>query len=282
MKKYIETPSTRRKQFGYLLKTRWTDLVFSSIYLFIFMVPAIAWLLFGSMLVSSNDNLFNLMIIYLILIPLIIIYGIGTGGVMYSLKRMCYSEGSNIHKDLFYGIRKTYKDFIKVYLFIGIIYSLLHIGLSVIANANMDVTTMSIIQGIIYLAFFFMMMLANFNQSQMVFYNSSFSQTSVNSMKFSFGKILPNIGINLIYLLPLLTFELIQMCGNIDVISIVEWVCIGISGLFYFGFNKLLLLEYSISIFDETINKNQYLEIIKKGLKSEENDKNHSIDITTF
>ena len=85
--------------------------------------------------------------------------------------------------------------------------------------------------------------------------------------------------INLIYLIPFLLFDLIQLSGNIDLINIIEIIAIAISGLFYFGFNKFLFLEYSISIFDETINKKQYPEIIKKGLHKEEK---VEIDISTL
>ncbi len=270
---------TRKEQFKYLLKTRWTEIVFSSIYLFIFIVPTLLYFLFISSVSFSENNLLNISLIYLISIPLIVIYGLGVGGVLYSFKRICYSEGANIHRDLFYGIKKTYKDFAKIYFFKGLLYALLHISIAIIVNSNISITLISIFEGLLYLSFFFLVMIINFMETQAVFYNSTFNGFLLNSIRFSFGKILTNILINLIYLIPFLLFDLIQLSGNIDLINIIEIIAIAISGLFYFGFNKFLFLEYSISIFDETINKKQYPEIIKKGLHKEEK---VEIDISTL
>lgn len=277
MKKIDPLPNTRREQLFYLLKTRWTDIVFSSIYLFIFFVPCLLWMMLFSR--NVDNNIYNILTMYGVMIPLIMVFGLGVGGVLYSFKRMCYSEGANIHRDLFTGIKKNAKDFLVLYFFIGLLYFLFHTALSIVTSSNLNNNVISVIQGLLIVSYIILLISLYFTQSQMVFYTGGFIKLSINSIKFTFGLIIKNLGMILLTLLPFFIFEFIEFVPNQNVVNITRWICIGVSGMFYFGFNLLMFLEYSISIFDESINKKQYPDLVRKGLLKEEKEE---IDLSSI
>ena len=102
-----------------------------------------------------------------------------------------------------------------------------------------------------------------FVMTQAIFYTGTFGQFFKNGFKFMIGTIFKTLGVSIMFLLPYILFEFV---GNFYVLLI---VVLG-SLVFYFGISELVLLLYTVDIYDKTINKKQFPEIYRKGIQNDE------------
>lgn len=264
-------PKTRKELLRDVIKYRKTDLVFVSIYCLCFVLPAIVWQIFWSYLSEGVEGgVFNILIQYGVLIPFIMLFGLSMAGALYFWKRLAWNEGSSVHSDFFIGIRKNACQFLIIYLFIGVLYLALHIDEYLLfSNTIMSTEIRYILLGISYVLFFIFLGILSFAQTQAIIYDAKLSQLLMNSLKFVIGKFVKNLGIFLCVFWPFIIYEFIDLFFSTEICSVIQWIIILISGLFYFGFSSLVFELYSLNVFDETINKQHYQEIIGRGLAHE-------------
>lgn len=255
-------PSTRREQFKEILRYRFLDIILVSLTISLFLIPNI---LFNIFLLDndifSSEYLINVVIIYLLKIPLFIIFGYGISGGMYFIKRLTFGLGASVRKDFFVGIRQNYKQFTIIYAFLGLIYFFIKVNSSILNYYNKDSIFNIVLIGIFYVFYILVIIVSFFMQTQAVLYNASLKQLLSNSIKFTIAKILPNLGIFLLIMFP---FIIIELLSN----YIILYISLCFYGLFYFGISLLILNMYTNNIYDKTINQN-YKEMIRKGLKND-------------
>lgn len=268
--KEMPLPSNRFEMLRDILKYRLFDIILLSIYMFLFMLPSILWTIFGGYLFSNVEthSIYEVILINGINIIFIMIFGLGSAGSFYVLKKICFQEGESINHDFIVGIKKNWKMFLLIYFFIGLIYFLLEVGIATISSyESLDGITIGAIQGIMYGIFIIFMMIFFFMQTQTIIYVANFTQLFINGVKFTFGMFLKNIGIFFILLLPLFIFELVPSIGGIDYF---QYTMIILEAVFYFGFSFCIFSLYSNHVFDLSLNK-EYSELYRKGLVKENN-----------
>lgn len=259
-------PTTRLELLKDTLKYRLFEIILVSIYMFIFILPLIIWFIFIGYSKFNEPNLYNSLLQYGVAIPLIMIFGLGASGAFYLFKKICFQEGESINHDFFLGIKNNYKTFLLIYFFLGLFYMLLHVGLMIVSSSSINEYVKGILDGLLYVAFFFILFVSFFMQTQTIIYSASFLQLFTNSLKFTFGMILKNIVIFITILLPFFVFEFVPF-------NIAQWISLGVEGIFYFGFSNFVFSLYSNYVFDLTLNKN-YPENIRKGLAKENEENN--------
>lgn len=259
-----ELPISRLEQFKIILKEHFFDVLICSIYTFLFFIPTLLWMIFASYFeLFQEKSIFNIIVIYGVLIITIIIQGLGYAGGLYYFKRLIHNEGSNIHIDFFKGIQKNGKSFAFIFMLIGIMYFLLHLVSESLLVLDALPINPTIFIGIEYAILFIIMTVMQFVMTQTIFYTGTFRQFFKNGFKFMIGSIFKTLGVSIMFLLP---YILCEFVGNFIVLLI---VVLG-SLVFYFGFSELVLILYTVDIYDKTINKKQFPEIYRKGIQNDE------------
>lgn len=271
--KEMPLPTNRFELLGDVLRYRLFEIMLLSIYMFLFLLPSLLWLIFSGYLFANVENhtIYEVILVNGVNIIFLMIFGIGCSGAFYFLKRVSFQEGESINSDFFIGIKKNRKMFLFIYFLIGLSYFLLEVAVAYINyEPNMNNILKGALEGILYAGFIIFMMIYFFMQTQTILYNATISQLFFNSIKFTFGMFLKNLGIFAILLLPFFLFEFVPSINGIDIF---QFAVIGVEAVFYFGFSFLVFSLYSNHVFDLSINKN-YPENIRKGLAN--NDKNIS------
>ena len=251
---------TRKALLKNILRYRFLDIITCSLCISLFLIPNILFNIFVGNTFLNQDYLLNVILVYAIKIILIMIFGVGISGAFYFFKKLVFSEGASVRKDYFEGIRKNLKQFLIIYFWIGLLYGILHVNIAILAHSNIDNNLSIIIIGIMYLIFGLFLIISIFMQTQSVIYVATTYQLFKNALKFTIGKILINIILLIALLFPLL---LIEFIGG----STIYYISIIILIFGYIGFSVLVYTLYSYSIFDQTINKSYYPELIRRGLE---------------
>ncbi len=253
-------PTKRKEQLKEILRYHFVEIIFASLFTFIFALPLLFWTIFVSYFSLLQDgSLMSLVVIQLGMLVSILILGIGISGGLYFFKKLIWNEGVFINQDFFIGVKKNYKDFLKLFFFIGIIYFFLHLGLESISNLGLSKEIKSVFMGVGYSLFIILSFVHLFMQSQAILYQGTMISFLKNGICFTFGTILKTIGVFALVMLPFFTYEFIPFLSA-KIITLI--ICM----VFYFGFSELVLMIYSISVFDETVNKKQYPEVRYKGI----------------
>ncbi len=259
-------PLTRRGQILDVLRYHLFEIITCSIYTFLFALPSIVWIVFvGFSSLFSENQLLNVILIYGVLIFLLMIMSLGFAGGLYFFKRLLFNEGANVTKDFALGIKKNGKSFAKIFALCGIFYFILHTSLSLISVMELNSNFKIILSGLSYALFFLVLIVILYMQTQTILYQVTFKQLLNNAMRFTFGYLHKNILIFILVMIPFLLFEFIPY-------NFAIWISIFISMVFYFGFAQVVFMAFSLHVFDMTINKNQFKEIYRKGLKKNETD----------
>ncbi len=257
---YRPLPINRKQQFKEILRYHFAEIIYASLFTFIFAVPLLAWTIFVSYFSLFQDGtLMSLIAIQLGMLVSILILGVGISGGLYFFKKLIWNEGVFINQDFFIGVKKNYKDFLKLFLIIGIVYFFLHLGIESISHLELSKEIKSIFMGGGYALFILLSFIHLFMQSQNILYQGTIAAFFKNGIRFVFGTILKSTGVFALIMLPFFTYEFIPFLSA-KIVTLI--ICM----VFYFGFIELLLMLYSISVFDETINKNQYQEVRYKGI----------------
>ncbi|OPZ37522.1 MAG: hypothetical protein BWY98_00111 [Tenericutes bacterium ADurb.BinA155] len=243
------------------LHYRFWDLVAVSLLTALFYIPIIAWLLFAALTnLGDASNFNNILMTYLIAIPLIAFAGLGMGGLFYFSKKLAWGSGASLPSDFFEGIKKNWAMFLGTYFVIGLLYFLLKIDLEALAlSSSLPAWGKAMLSGLSYGIFTLFLMALFFIQTQTVTYEGGFFRLLMNGIRFTFGAILKNLAIFAALLAPFFVYEFVPSLYAVI-------IPIAFLALFYFGFSGFFFTEYSHSLFDISINPKQYPEIIRKGL----------------
>jgi len=254
-------PATRWLLLGDTLRYRFWDLIAVSLLTALFYIPVIGWFIYASLTnLADPSNFNNIMMTYLVAIPLIAFMGLGMAGLFYFSKKLAWGSGATLPGDFFEGIRKNWAMFLGTYLLIGILYFLLKVDLEALnLSTSLPSWGKAMLSGLSYGIFILFLMGLFFVQTQTVTYEGNFFRLLMNGIRFTFGAILKNLGIFLAFLAPFFVYEFVPSLYAVI-------IPIAFLALFYFGFSGFFFTLYSHSLFDISINPKQYPEIIRKGL----------------
>lgn len=266
-RKEIPLPKTRKEQLKYILSYRKLDIFLMSIFVTLFSLPILLWLIACNYApIFKENNIFNVLVVYGVMMLLFPIVGWGVGGACYSLRRMILGEGSNIRHDFFPGIKLTFKPFSIVFLIFGFINLVVHVNLFYCGSID-NKWLGALFSGLCYVISFFLTIVFSYVLAQTLIYSSSVKQLIFTGFKFMMGKIVPNIGLFILILLPYFLIDFIQIMAFITVFILL---------LGYTGLMLLLFNIYAFYLFDEYINKDLYQENYHMGLMKDEDNQNNA------
>lgn len=256
-------PRTRKELLKDILRYRFLDIVVLSLLMGLVFVVRIVLILFVETTFLSEVNIFNSLIKYVLNIISFIIFFLGLGGAFYFTKKLAWSEGSNIRRDFFEGVFKNAKKSVLSGIILGFIYGGIHLlGDFFSVTSVFSYQVEYVFLGISY-AFFILLACACFYVlTQSMIYEDKFIHLFINGIKFSLGNGLKTI-LCLLLLFPLILIEFF----NNEIVFLIAF-CLLV--FFLFGLFIISFTLISHELFDKTINAKQYQEIIKKGLKKDE------------
>lgn len=257
-------PSTRKELLKDILKYRFLDVVVLSLLMGLFFLIRIVLIFFAESTFFSEINLFNGLVKYVLNIISFILFFLGLGGAFFFAKKLVWSEGSNLRRDFFEGVFKNAKKTVLSGFILGFIYGGIHLLGDFFSVSNVfSNQTEFVFLGISY-AFFLLMSGAIFYVlTQCMIYEERFFHLWTNGLKFCLGNGLKT----LLCLLLLFPFLLIEFFNN-EIIFLISF-CLLVFLLF--GLFVICFTLISHELFDHTINARQYPDLIKKGLKKDEN-----------
>jgi hypothetical protein len=254
-------PLTRWQLLCDTLHYRFWDLCIVSLLTLVFLLPSIGWLVFAYYFgLLDYSNLPSLLLTYGINVVFMIFFGVGMGGLFYFTKKLVWGVGASLPSDFFEGVKKNAKSFSLLYCIIGLFYMVLRVDIAGLnALTTLDGFALGTFEGISYGTFFVLLCSLLFVEVELVTYEGRLLRLWRNGFHFFFGAIFTNLLILSAYLLPFLVFEFVSDFA-------ISLLVLGFEGVFYFGFSAFFLTEYCYSLFDKSINRRQYPEIIRKGL----------------
>ena len=262
-------PHNRKELFFDLLKHRKMDMFYLSSLTFIFFIPLAVDLLFFNYLeaiATANENyqdLFSLVFYsMLIMLPCMLILFIGLAGAFYTAKKMVWQELIIPAHDFFQGIKENWKHS----LISGVIFGVITFGLVVggtylLIYSPMPQVWNGVSIGALVVVFLTLGMVTALIFTQDVYYSNSYYVTFKNAFSFM---ALTNWKVLLIYLLS--TGALVALAALNTITLIVGIVLFAI-------LNYVVVILYTLishAAFDKYINKDNYPEMVNKGLYKQE------------
>ena len=266
-------PHNRKEVFFDLLRHRKMYMFSLSCFTFMFFIPLAVDLFLFNYLESislateqSIQYLFSLIFYSMvIMIPCMMIGFLGFAGAFYTAKKVVWQEGTSVAVDFFQGIKENWKQA----LLNGFIFAIFLFGL-VVGSCYLIIfmKTQPILLGVgigaLVLLFLMFGMVIALNFSQMVYYENGF----FNTMKNSFCLLgLLNWKIFVLYLLT--------TCGVVALCCF-NMITLAIGLLLFAIFNSVVVILYTLishSGFDKYINKENYPDMVGKGLYKKVEDK---------
>ena len=263
-------PRNRKEVFFDLLKHRKMTLFALSCFTFMFFIPLAVDLFYFNFLENvaiANDKLDYLfsLIFYsmLIMLPCMLVGFIGFAGAFQVAKKLVWQEGIVLSTEFFQGVKENWKRALVNGMIFGITLFGLVVGSSylMIFSREMPILCGVGIGAFVVIFLFFAMSISIFF-TQDVYYANTYMTTLKNSFRFL---ALLNWKILVIFLLS--TGALVALCAlNLITLSI---------GLFLFAIlNSVVVVLYTLvshDAFDKYINKDNYPEMVGKGLYKDEN-----------
>lgn len=268
-------PKNRASQFFTILRIEWKTLLLLNLIILLFFIPyfvldIVRWSVcdsfWNSIASTSTDpekdyaiaKFFIDMAYAGIMLFVYLIISIGFSGAIKVLQRCVYIEGVLFKDDFFSGIKKNWKQFLILSIIYGIFKALLQFNIS-FCNLNPGLFS-SIFQGISIAIFYGVIApIIFFTASNVATYKMSIIAGISNSFKMFIKK----LHFCLIFSLVLYGLTYLDLINNV-IIRI--FVTAGV----VFLFSSLFILAwylFSVSIFDEYINRENYPEIYRKGLR---------------
>ena len=268
-------PSNRARQFFTIFRIEWKTLLLLNLLILIFFIPYFAieilrWSVCDSYyqsIVATSTNIdqdyavmkFYIDMVYagimLFIYPLI---SICMAGVIKVIQRCVYIEGVLFKEDFFLGIKKNWKQFVGISIIYGLFKALLQFNIS-FCNINVGIAS-SIFQGVSIAIFYGVIApILLFTTSNVATYKMSVFTGFSNAFKMFIKKFY----ISLLFSLVLYGLTYLDLIPNIIIrVFVCSGVILIISSLFV-----LAWYLFSVSIFDAYLNKDNYPEIYRKGLR---------------
>ncbi len=282
-----DLPATRRKQFGFLMRTRFGVMFRFNLLSALFFVPLAVWELLVSGYVSNyladmtvaeqlSKALYLSLLRYGTEIPLFMLGFVGLTGAFYIARRISWGQSVKLLKDFGTGIKQSYKQFLLIGLVTGIV--------NLIANYIIDYSVLSLTVGnsllwtfVLVLAALFMLIFAvavMFALCCSSLYNITFGRLFLGAFTMTFKTLFSSVGVCLLSLLPLLVFMFMPW-------AFVRIIGYCVAAVFSIGFAVTMQTVYSFGVFDRFINEKQYPDFVRMGLRgsgSDETDEDAEAD----
>ena len=266
-------PHNRKEVFFDLLKHRKMYMFSLSCFTFMFFIPLATDLFvfnyFESMALYADkpaSYLFSL-IFYsmLIMLPCMMIGFLGLAGAFYTAKKIVWQEGTMISVDFFKGIKENWKQA----LLNGFIFGLFLFGLVVgscyfVMFLKSQPILLGVGIGALALLFLTFGMVIAINFTQMVYYENGFFVTTKNSFC-----LLGLLNWRIFLLFIFTTCSVIALCC-------INMITLAIGLLLFAFLNSVVVILYTLishSGFDKYINKENYPDMVGKGLYKKVEDK---------
>ena len=266
-------PGTRWQLFKDVFFGRFGALVKINLLTLLFCLPAIAWLIVMMMIKQADGALLpysgNIGVgypitgdvtalgearafsydlqTYLVLIPLIVIAGIGLSGAFYVMRRLVWGEGTSVGGHFFRGIKQNFLPFLWSSLFLGVSLFIVMANIGIyehMASVHPVVKVLGIVISIVQ--FFFILCMMMFLTTQAVTYKLKTWGLIKNSFLFSIALLPQNLIILLLSAIPVLLMIFLPAIVRVFVIMI----------FILFGFSYIMLVwtVYAHWAYDRFIN----------------------------
>ena len=268
-----DLPHNRKEVFFDLLKHRKMYMFSLSCFTFMFFIPlAVDLFLFNylesvSMATEQNIQYLFSLIFYsmVIMIPCMMIGFIGFAGAFYTAKKLVWQEGSYVSVDFFQGIKGNWKQaLVNGFIFAFFLFGLVVGSCYLIIFMKSQPILLGVGIGALVLFFLMFGMVIALNFSQMVYYENGFFNTTKNSF----------------YLLGLLNWKIFVLylltTGGVVALCCFNMITLAIGLLLFAVFNSGVVILYTLishSGFDKYINKENYPDMVGKGLYKKVEDK---------
>ena len=266
-------PGSRWAQFKDIFRNRFGALVKINLLVLLFALPAIAWYVIVSLMkqvdgamvpYSSNIGVgypvvtdaaligqyraFSFEIQrWLIMIPLLVIAGIGLAGGFYVIRRLVWDQGIAVGGDFFRGIKYNFLPFLWSSLFMGISLFLVMFNIHAYNNFT-DIHVAWKIVGIAVsvIQFILIMFMMMFLTTQAVTYKLKIWGLIKNSFLFAIALVPQNLFFLAISIIPIVLMLVLPTMFSIFIVMIYAFI----------GFSYLILVWtlYAHSMFDRFIN----------------------------
>lgn len=261
-----ERPLTRRGQFFDIFKHRFVEILKISILQAVFNMPLIAIMVMFYVFALSATSINSLMTVFLFtalgLFVSMISSFIGMTGSFYCYKKIIYGEGEFASSSFFTGLVSEWKKGLLVGLISGLSLAAAIIGgffcYFYLSAYNSAVAGFGI--AILVIQALVVLIVCYYSIAQLVIYENTMKAILKNSFIFTLMRFQYNLPIFIIH--PGILIALFA--------SMQLTMYIGIVLLFLFvGFGHLLWMLNSISGFDKFINKENYPDYYRRGLRKE-------------
>ena len=259
-----DRPNTRFAQYGDIFKHRFVELLKVSLLQTVFNMPLIVSLVIFYIAVRNAGDLNQLMTVFLIQGASFVISVpcafAGLTGSFYCMKKIAYADGEYASSAFFIGLREEWKNGLLVGILLGFSafialsgFFLLYFYLS-----QFDKIIAGFGIAIVIIQFIIVAIISYYSIGQIVCYSNQLRFILKNSFIF----LLIRFPINLLFIIiyPGILIALFS------IMEITMYVGIGLL-IFFSAFGHLLWMLYGLSTFDKFVNKKQYPEMYRKGLK---------------
>lgn len=259
-----DRPETRLAQFKDIFKHRFLELLKISLLHTVFLMPLLVSLIIFYALVRNSNDINSLMTVFLIqgasfLISMPSSF-VGTTGTFYCMKKLSYAEGEFAASSFFIGMREEWKKGLFIGLLAGISLALTLIGFFFLFFRVSSVDPVMTGLGIALLGIqsILVLMVSYYAVGQVVVYSNKLRYIYKNSFIMTLIRFPFNLAFFILY--PGIFIAL--FC----IMEITMFVGVGLI-IFFSAIGHLMWMLNDLSAFDKFINKEQYPDYYRKGLK---------------
>ena len=259
-----DRPSNRLAQYGDIFKHRFVELLKLSLLQAVFNMPFIVSLIIFYVAVRNSSDLNQLMTVFLIQgasfvvsVPCVFT---GLTGVFYCLKKIAYADGEYASSSFFIGLREEWKNGLLVGLLVGFSAFIALFGFFAfyfyVSQFDKIISGFGI--AIVIIQLIIVLIVAYLSIDQIVCYSNQLRYILKNSFIF----MLVRFPINLLFLILypgilIALFSIMEITMYVGIALLLFFSCLG----------HLMWLLMGLSTFDKFVNKNQYPDMYRKGLK---------------
>ncbi len=292
-------PGSRWAVFKDVFFNRLGAMAKTSLLTLVFMLPAIAWLFImtqviriDGIIVPYSGNLgigypvvteaaligqlrkFSYEIqMYLTLIPLFMLAGVGFAGAFNIMKRLGWGEGVSVSSPFFTGIKRNWLSFIGIFLFAGVSTFVLMFSISAygyLTNVHQALRVLMVTLAVIQ--FIIMLCMMIFLCTQCVTYKLGFFALIKNSLLFAIALLPQNLFFIALSALPVIILMLLPLQ-----ISLFLWLVFAVLGVAYI---VLIWTVYAHWVYDRFVNDHVKGATKNRGMyvKNEEDERKEEIE----
>lgn len=261
-----ERPETRRGQFFDIFKHRFVEVLKISVLQAVFNMPLIAVMVMFYLFALRATSINSLMTVFLFtslgLFVAMISSFTGMTGSFYCFKKIIYGEGEFASSSFFTGLVSEWKKGMLVGFIAGLSLAAAIIGsffcYYYLSSYNTTVAGFGI--AILAIQTLVVIIICYYSIAQIVIYNNTFRAILKNSFIFTLMRFQYNLPIFIIHPGVIIAlFAIMQVTMYVGIVLLFLFV----------GFGHLLWMLNSVAGFDKFINKDNYPDYYRRGLRKE-------------